>query len=207
MIDDLFPYVGEVILERMINDDPSVVLTELDISEHEFIRAYTQVKIEYPESDIMFDGFSTIDIGLELTDNRIYPIEVKLGKTGLSRSIVNKKLSPCSVSTHRSENRVAGSILAVFNRYYDPQMTSLIDGDRLCARIDGRQLLVTMDWGLIARNRILSSWDKLPPDFNGLEKYLSLESICASYGRDRFNVLVSDLLSNQNYYDVWLGKG
>jgi hypothetical protein len=119
MINDVFPHVGEAILERIINHDPSFVLEKLGLAENKFIGVHRQISIEFPKSGVIFDGFSTIDLGLQLVDDIIFPIEVKLGHPVLARATMNLKLKPCSVTAHTSEPRIGGNILAVTSVRYN----------------------------------------------------------------------------------------
>ena len=99
-MDDVFPHVGESILERIIEHDPSYILSQLGLAQTGFVGVYRQIPIVFPNTPVIFDGFSTIDLGLQFDDGTIFPIEVKLGHTGLYRATMNKKLAPCTVSRH-----------------------------------------------------------------------------------------------------------
>jgi len=204
MINDAFPHIGEAILERIINQDPSSVLEKLGLAENRFVRVHRQIPIEFPKSGVIFDGFSTIDLGLQLTDGIIYPIEVKLGHTGLNRATINQKLAPCTLSSHTSEPRISGNILAVLNRHFDTELSDLISLDALHARVNNQQFIVADAWGIVARNHVLTSWERNPPNFNGQQHALSLEEICSDYGHAKFNSLVKDMLSDIDYYDQWI---
>ena len=96
-------------------------------------------------------------------------------------------------------------ILAVLNRYFDADLADLISSDSLHARLNDQQFMVASDWGIVARNHILKSWSRFPPNFNGHEHTLSLEAICSAYGREAFNELVKVMLSDVDYFDLWIG--
>jgi len=204
MINDAFPHIGEAILERIINENPNLVLETLGLAQNRFVRAHRQIQIEFPKSGVIFDGFSTIDLGLQLTDGILFPIEVKLGHRGLNRATVNQKLASCTLSSHTSEPRISGNILAVLNRHFDSKLSDLISLDALHARVNNQQFIVSDAWGVIARNHVLTSWAKNPPDFNGQQRALSLEEICSAYGPARFNCLVRNMLSDIDYYEQWI---
>ncbi len=206
MIDDVFPHIGETILERIINHDSGYLLEKLGLTEHGFVAVHRQIPIVFPSTNVIFDGFSTIDLGLQFDDGTIFPIEVKLGQTGLARATINQKLTPCTLSAHTSEARISGNILAVLNRYFDNQLSDLIATDSLHAWINNQLYTVKAEWGIIARSRILASWLSYPPNFNGYQRTLSLEPLCSIYGRDAFNSLVKDMLSEVDYFKRWIGK-
>jgi hypothetical protein len=88
-MDDMFPYVGESILERIIRHDPSDILSQLGLAQSGFVGVYRQIPIVFPNTPVIFDGFSTIDLGLQFDDGTIFPIEVKLGHTELSCATIN----------------------------------------------------------------------------------------------------------------------
>jgi len=206
VIDGVFPHVGESILERIINQDPSYVLEQLDLlQKNGFVGVQRQVPIVFPNAAVMFDGFSAIDLALLFDDDTIFPIEVKLGYKGLTRASMDKKLAPCTVSRHKNETRIKGNILAVLNRYFDPELDDLISSDSLHARVNNQHFVVTPEWGIIARNCVLASWSNSPPKFNGRQRALSLEGLCSAYGRDAFNKLVKDMLSDVDYFGQWVG--
>jgi len=206
MIKELFPHIGELIIESILDEDKSYIAKRLNLQKEDIQSIHRQLPLEFPGASIIFDGFSTLDLGILLANGKVLPIELKLGYSGLARASVNKMLSPCSVSNHTSENRVSGRVFSILNRNFDNKLTEVIHGSHLCTRIDGNTYPLTDEWSIFARNIVISSWDKLPPDFNGLQKYISIEDICSNYGEDKFNDLVSELFSNVNFYKTWLNK-
>lgn len=205
-MDDLFPHLGESILERIIRREPSSVLDPLDVPSDQFVGIHRQVPIVFPNTDVMFDGFSTIDLALELANETVIPIEVKLGHTGLARATMNQKLNDCTISGHQHGARVSGNILAVLNRYFDTGLSALIATDRLHAQIANQQLVLTDRWGIVARDHVIASWTKFPPRFNGNQTTISLETICRNFGRDAFNKLVETILGEFDFFDTWIGN-
>ena len=205
-MDELFPHLGEPVLERMVRHAPESVLESLGLPREEFVGIHRQVPIVFPNTDLMFDGFSTIDLALELADATVIPIEVKLGHTGLARATMNEKLENCTISGHQHGARVSGNVLAVLNRYFDDELSALIADDRLHAQLEDRQLLLTDRWGIVARDRIIASWTNLPPRFNGNQTTISLETVCRAYGRDAFNGLVESILDEFDFFDTWIGN-
>jgi len=205
-MDDLFPHLGETVLERIVLHDPSLLLNQLDIPPSELIGVHRQVPMVFPNTELIFDGFSTIDLALELANETVVPIEVKLGRTGLSRAVVNRKLSPCRISSHRHGARVSGQILAVLNRYFDSDLSTLIGDDRLCAVVANRPRVLTDRWAVVARKPIIASWDRFPPKFNGHQCFISVESLCRHFGRDAFNELVESMLGEFDFFDTWIGS-
>ncbi|CAH0991144.1 hypothetical protein SIN8267_01246 [Sinobacterium norvegicum] len=206
MIEDVFPHLGELVVEKILGEDISYFAKRLNLPENEIQSVHRQLPLEFPGAPIIFDGFSTLDLGILLKNGKVLPIELKLGYTGLARASVNKMLAPCSVSAHTSEYRVSGKIFSILNRNFDRKLVEVIGGSQLSTRIEGRIFPLADEWSIIARNSVISSWKKLPPDFNSLQKYISIEDICSNYGEDKFNKLISDLLSNINYYDTWLAN-
>jgi len=186
VIGDVFPHVGESLLERIIAYDPGYVLKQLGLSRNHLLRVHRQIPMVFPNTPVMFDGFSTVDLGLHLVDDTILPIEVKLGHTGLARATMNKKLAPCTVSGHTTGKRISGNILAVLNRNFSAELADLISSDTLHARLEEHPPLpVTSKWAVVVRDHVLESWSRLPPNFNDCHCKLSLESICLNYGRDK----------------------
>lgn len=205
-MDDLFPYLGEPLLERIIGQSPELVIKPLGIRRDDFVGIHRQVAIVFPNTDLIFDGFSTIDLAIELADETVTPIEAKLGHTGLARATMNQKLENCTISGHQHGARVSGNVLAVLNRYFDDKLTELIDGDRLHAQLGNRRLPLTDRWGIIARDHIISSWTNYPPRFNGSQTTISLETICRDFGREAFNKLVEAILGEFDFFDTWIGN-
>ena len=206
MIDDLFPHIGELLVERILNEDMCFLARQLNIKESDIQSVHRQLALEFPRASIIFDGFSTLDLAVLLTNGTVFPIELKLGYSGLARASVNKMLVPCTVSKHTSENRVSGKVLSILNRNFDGELLDVIGHSSLSARIEGKDYPVTEEWGIIARKKVLSSWDKLPPNFNGLQACISIEELCSNYGEDKFNYLVNDVFSNVNFYNEWIEK-
>ncbi|MCC2525728.1 hypothetical protein [Vibrio coralliilyticus] len=204
MLDTLFPHIGELVLEKILKERPELVAHKLGIEVEQVVSVHRQLPIFFPESDVMFDGFSTIDLAIELKDGIVLPIEVKLGKTGLAKASVDKMLSDCSISSHTSEKRISGKVFSILNRNYDTKLKSAIGESILSTKIDGRTLALSDSWGIIARSKIISSWQKLPPNFNSLQTYLSVNEICCDYGENNFNRVVTEILSGVNFYDEWL---
>jgi len=206
MIEDVFPHIGELIVEKILNEDKNYTADILNIPKGEIVSVHRQLPLEFPESSIIFDGFSTLDLAILLKNEKVLPIELKLGFAGLARASINRMLTPCSVSAHASENRVSGKVFSILNRNFDAKLTEVIHGDQLSTRIKGRAYPLTNKWGIIARSSVISSWNNLSPNFNGLQVYLSIEDICEIYGEDKFNNLVDSLFSNINYYKIWLNN-
>lgn len=153
----------------------------LCLPKHNFISIHRNVPFIFPNSSVSFDGFSSIDLCIRLKDNSIFPIEVKLGSTGLQRATINQKLKHCSLSGHKNETRVKGNTLSLLNRYFDKDLNFAIGNDKLHANVDGNNLTLREEWGIIARNHILKSWENFPPKFNGMQKLINLESFCSQY--------------------------
>ena len=205
-IDDLFPYIGETILQHMAELAPEILLGPLGFARSDLVGVHRQVAIALPKTKIIFDGFSTIDLALQLSAETLFPIEVKLGLTGLSRSIMNKNLAACSISNHKSERRITGKLPAILSRNFDAALVTLVETDRLHGRIDDRLFPVRESWATIARDRINQSWKKHPPDFNEHHRALTLDEMCASFGKERFNRLVAAMFSDVDYYDRWIDR-
>ncbi len=205
-MDELFPHLGERVLERIVRQAPESVLEPIGLGREEFVDIHRQVPIVFPNTDLMFDGFSTIDLALELADDTVIPVEVKLGHTGLARATVNQKLRDCTISGHQHGARVSGNVLAVLNRYFASELSTLIAGDRLHAQLGNRQLPLTDRWGIVARDHVMTSWAKYPPNFNGRQTEISLEAVCRAYGPEAFNELVESLLGEFDFFDTWIGS-
>jgi len=205
-IDDLFPHIGETILQEMAKLAPEILLEPLGIPETAFVEVHRQVAIAFPQTTIIFDGFSTIDLALQLSDDTLFPIEVKLGFTGLGRATMNKNLAACSISKHRSERRITGKMPAILSRNFDATLVNLVGTDRLHGRIGDRLFPVRESWATIARDRINRSWTSSPPAFNEHHHALTLDTICAAFGKERFNGLVAEMFSDVDYYDRWIDR-
>ena len=204
MINDLFPYIGEAILQKLSTDQPEIIMEMVGLSAHSFVSIHQNVPFVFPNSSVMFDGFSSIDLCLKLDDNTIFPIEVKLGSTGLQRATINKKLKSCSLSDHKNESRIKGNTLSVLNRYFDQDLYSMVKNDKLHAIIDVVNLKLRTEWGIIARDHILKSWQQFPPNFNGMQRFVSLESLCSRFGKTAFNQTAKSMFHNINFYNVWV---
>ena len=152
MIEEVFPHVGEILLERILNEDKSLLANILDIEQSKIQSVYRQLRLEFRGAPVIFDGFSTLDLGVLLTNNKVLPVEVKLGRFGLARASVNKMLGPCSISAHTSEHRVSGKLFAILNRNFSSELTEIISDAELCTRINGEFHPITDVWGIIARD-------------------------------------------------------
>ncbi len=204
MVKSLFPYIGESILQELSAKQPDIIMDAFDLPKHNFISIHRNVSFVFPNSSVSFDGFSSIDLCIKLNDNSIFPIEVKLGSTGLQRATINKKLKPCSVSDHQNETRVKGNTLSLLNRYFEKDLNFAIKNDKLHANIDGTYFRLRKEWGIIARNHILKSWENFPPKFNGMQKLIDLESLCLQFGEEDFNQTTNKMFNNINFYNTWI---
>jgi hypothetical protein len=204
MVNNLFPYIGETILEHLIDKDSDAIMEMLGLLKQNFVSIHRNIPFIFPNTSVMFDGFSSIDLCLKLSDNTIFPIEVKLGYTGLQRATINKKLISCSLSDHKDETRIKGNTLAILNRYFAHDLLSILKNDELHAVINKKEFRIRQEWGIIARNHIFESWDKFPPKFNGKQRQINLEDLCAHFGPDTFNNTVKTMFKNVNFYKLWI---
>lgn len=203
----LFPYIGESILRAIIESEPLSIVSTFLPDYQGNVEVLQQVQLAFPAARISFDGFQNLDIGLLINQSELFPVEVKLGRKGLHRANIDKMLQECTLSGHKSERRVAGNMLAVLNRSFDPKLRQEIGTDTLQAAVHGSYVPVTETWGIIARSSILDSWRRNPPRFNDKRHAFSLEEICNRYGRDKFNMLVAEQLRSEDYFKDWIEQG
>jgi len=206
MISNLFPYVGGPIIEKMITKMPASILEMFDLSGLRLIGVKRGLNFHFPGDRVKFDGFSKIQIGLIFEDNTVFPIEIKLGTTGLSRALINRKLSVCSLSSHKNENRIKGKVFAVLNRNFDQELSKLVDIKKLYTRIENKNFMIREEWGVVARESVIESWTNYPPEFNNKQRIISIESLVQKFGHDSFNDEVGSLLSGHDYYNLWIKK-
>jgi hypothetical protein len=203
----LFPYIGESILRVIIDTNPAQFEASFGLPAACSIDVLIQRPLVFPKAKITFDGFQNLDLGLLVNKSKVIPIEIKLGRTGLNKANVDRLLKDCSISTHKSETRIAGNMLAVLNRNLNTKLRKAIGADRLHAKTDYGNIPVTDEWGIIARSSILESWERNKPKFNDNVKYFSLEKICDDYGKQNFNKLTLKMLKSGNYYKDWIEHG
>ena len=206
LLDEVFPHLGEIILQRILEHSPELIANARGIQVHDLRGIHRQIPLAFPKTEIIFDGFSTLDLGVHLSDGSLFPIEAKLGFTGLARASMNTKLASCSISGHQSEYRVSGKIPAVLNRNFDEQLRKKIANDRLHGWLGGHWLPITEAWATIARDHVIASWTNYPPAFNGKHRTISLNQLCSKFGKMKFNQVVSELFANIDYYDRWIGS-
>ena len=202
---DLFPYLGEAILRELLSADPKSLTTMFPHLASASVQVFQTVPLSFPGTGISFDGFQKLDLAMLIDGKQVLPIEVKLGRTGLSRAIINRKLTKCSISRHVGERRVSGNMLAVLSRVFDERLSELVGSVGLHARIDGREFPLTEEWVLIARRRVLSSWKTVRPEFNERAHFVALEDVCEAAGRERFNQVVLSLFAEFDFFDEWVG--
>lgn len=148
----------------------------------------------------VFDGASCVDLVFRVNENLGIPIELKLGETRLTKSRIDEEwLSGCEAS-HKGE-RWKGNMMSVLERKF-PQSTQ---PDALKARFDGVEVPLTKEWFIIARAKVIDSWNgSARPDFSSNVHLISFDVIVEKFGgEERFNQMVRDLL-DFDYYSAWV---
>lgn len=148
-----------------------------------------------------FDGAHRIDVAILNEQKRIcYPIELKLGFSGLSKkSFEDRFLRQCGESHNGS--RVRGSMISVLERKLPPACQN----HDLTIEWQGQNYSVSRSWTLIARKRVITNWAKSgAPELSSCCRIVDFESLVSTYGsNEAFNTLVKKLI-NIDYYREWL---
>lgn len=206
-LDSLFPLIGEVLLQAIIEENPADLLAKFGIGVNTPISVLNQGTLAFSNDRVRFDGVQRLDLGLLIDSKEVVGIEVKLGMTGLNKAKINSWLTECSISSHSSGMRLSGNMLAVLSRSYDKRLLQEIESATLLVNIGSGQFVpLSTKWGLVVREKYVRSWQKDPPNFTTNVELLSLErDILKPYGRTRFNELCRRLLCREDYYSDWIG--
>jgi len=204
----LFPYLSESIICEILKAKSDVVLKyfphlSLNIPGAPVISI--QMPLAFPNTNVSFDGFQNLDLGLVVDGGAVLPLEVKVGWTRLSKSNVDAMLDDCRISEHASNPRIAGNMLAVLNRNFKPELTAKLGESSLHACwTNGVRMPITDDWAIIARAKVIESWKMNRPNFNKNVRFITIEEICSAFGREEFNDLVRRMLDIDDYYSTWI---
>jgi hypothetical protein len=128
------------------------------------------------------------------------PFELKLGTTRLTKKRIDADwLRECRV-THKGK-RFSGSMIAVLDRKFPPP----VPPTPLCVRIGTREVELTTDWFLVARQLVLDRWTGgAKPALSANARFLAFDDVVATFGgKDPFNDLVRGLL-DFDYYAAWV---
>ncbi len=199
MIKTVLPYIGEFILKEMIEKEPDFLLKKFNIKKED-IKIHHQIELYH--KDFIFDSMAKIDLGIEVNDSIIYPIEVKLGHTGLHKSNINEKLEKKLSFSNHKDMRVKGNMLAILNRNFDNKLK--IPNNILHATINNNRYKISEKWIIIAFEHIISNWEKNKPDFNDKVIFIKFESLVNNFGKDKFNKLVQNKFINIDFYEKWI---
>lgn len=197
--------IGESLIVRIANELRDRFLTlcgahfendQLSAVEH---RAHQEVKIA-PYAGISFDGASRVDMIFLVGPLLAIPFEIKLGTTRLSKSRIDDEwLSGCEWS--HGNRRFKGNMMSILERKFP---ASVPNGNLKVELPDNREVVLTPEWCLIARQRTLDGWHSNGrPAFSDRVRFLSVEAIVSAYGgHQAFNDLVRNMLSF-DYYNTW----
>ncbi len=76
--------------------------------------------------------------------------------------------------------------------------------DDLVAVVDKERLVLTRQWFVVARKRILASWKAAPPSFSENTRYIAFEDVVDVFGgKEAFNALVREML-DFDFYREWV---
>jgi hypothetical protein len=159
-------------------------------------RAITEAKLR-PYNGINFDGASRVDVLVLLTAEKALPIEVKLGKTRLSKTRIDDNwLRVCGRSHDNA--RYTGNMMSILERKFPLGPHE----DRLMAEVPGGNPVTLMKkWILIAPGEVVDEW-KRPNGMPAFENasLLSFEDLVKVHGgREPFNRLVEKILPTDPY--------
>jgi hypothetical protein len=150
---------------------------------------------------LIFDGVHKVDVSaLSSESYTCIAIEVKLGLDRLSKNEFNKRfISNCGTS--HLETRVKGSMISILEGRLPEQCTG-----NLSVTYSFKAYELRESWVLICREKVIKNWDERGyPNLSKNCKIVCFESLVELYGgKERFNLLVSDLLDH-DYYNEWMG--
>lgn len=191
-------HIGEVLIARMLEGSSEV---------RNKVLGYNEGFVFSPEirlnkcSSLIFDGFHNIDVSaLSSESNTCIAIEVKLGLDRLSKKEFNKRfISKCGTS--HSGTRVRGSMISILEGHLPEQCT-----ENLSVTYSSKSYELRDSWVLICREKVIKNWNQNGyPDLSKNCKIFCFESLVELYGgKERFNLLMSDLL-DQDYFNEWMG--
>lgn len=161
--------------------------------------AYRECKLS-PHNGFSFDGASRVDVVLWVQPKRAVALELKLGKTGLTKSkIDNEFLQPCRPSHHQT--RLAGNMMAILDRRFGCHAPE----DGLNVEIEGSAIPLFRKWVLITHQVVLDRWiDDAKPSFSQHTNLRSIQKVVRDFGGEKpFNDVVTNQLA-LNYYEAWI---
>ena len=159
-----------------------------------------------PYSGRAFDGAARVDAIVALSDKIAVPFELKLGAARLTKSRSRYRVALPSASPRTPTPVGVATLMAILDRRFK----GVPDGHDLVARTqesgsnDVKTFVLTREWFVVARRRIIKRWRLTPPAFSHHVKLLAFEDIVDDFGgKPAFNALVTSLL-DLDFYDAWL---
>lgn len=192
-------HLGEAIVQRLIEQRPNRFFELCGIPQSSsFGGAVFRGVTLTPYGGKHFDGASRIDLVVPLSATTAMPVEVKLGGTRLSKTLIDDQwLAGCRPS-HQGK-RWAGNMMSVLDRRF-PEGTpeqALVTGDREV------QYSLTPRWCVVVRRRTLEAWAK-----NGRPNFrnacvVDFDTLAEEAGPLAFDQLVGELLAF-SFYQAWV---
>lgn len=201
------PYVGEELFAAMVNrrrDEFFKLSVFNGLVDHDFVRTTPRIaSCQVPLAGFAgrtFDGASRIDVLVRVQPGVATAFELKLGKTRLTKTRVDKEWLACCDTSH-NDRRWKGKMMAILDRRFG----RLVDED-LAVELNGERLTLTATWVVVARRATLSAWETACPAFSENVKRLAFEEVVEGFGgRKPFNALVAETLAFDFYRDWALG--
>jgi hypothetical protein len=147
-----------------------------------------------------FDGASRVDVVLWIQKNLAIALELKLGKTRLTKTrIDNEFLTDCRPS--HNDSRIAGNMMAVLDRRFG----DVVPKDGLSVQIGETAVPLHRDWFIVTRQSVLDRWiGDGRPAFSPNTKFVAIDTLIDAFGgKLRFNALIAELL-DIDYFDSWV---
>lgn len=214
-------HIGEELFAYLINKDSlfkECLCKKLGLNGQKILGAQTETKIyrnRQGKSD--FDGKSRIDVALKLSNNKILPVELKLGKTRMAPTGkgFGRFLGGYSLDSHEPR-RISGSMVSILSRKSSPKLISKINA--LWADYETERLEVCDKWVLVVLSNAFrdkfEKFEKFEKPENKLWSVNEIRPVILSFQelfsdfRQKINDAVEKIIKlepGKYYYDEWFG--
>jgi hypothetical protein len=203
----LLSHLGEVIVAEMAQRKRRETLNALGMTEladlehvYEIDRfAHHECRLA-PHDKYIFDGASRVDVVLWIKKHLAVALELKLGKTRLTKTRIDGEfLADCRLS--HNDSRLAGNMMAILDRRFG----NLAPKDGLSVELHDHVVPLAETWFIVTRQTVLNNWfDDGRPTFSENTECVAIGTLVEAFGgKTAFNNLVTELLEI-DYFDAWI---
>lgn len=195
-------HIGEAVVKKLIEFQPRrfFELCFLPIMEISGGQVFQEVSL-LPYAGHRFDGASRVDLVVPISPSEALPVEVKLGKAGLSKRLVDTKwLSGCK-SSHKG-SAWSGNMMSILERRFPAGTPS----DQLAVMVGDIHYRLSATWFIVVRRCVANAWrEEGRPEFHRA-KLVTFEDLVEGITPLEFDEMVRELTAFQ-YHQVWIEGG